>query len=155
MLAETSCCHSWPRLRAGVLAHEEQHGYVVGVAAGDGGEAVGGAGAGAGHGDAHLAGGAGVAVGNLNAEALVAGGKGPDAGAAQWPPEGSQAAAGESGYVTYSFLFEGFDNGFGSTHGGTSPWWGGFPPSSKGGHKGRPYKQGRPRGSPLRAGLSG
>ena len=104
----------------GVLAHEEQHGDVVGVAAGDAGEAVGCAGAGAGHGDADLAGGAGVAVGDLDAEAFVAGGEGPDAGGAQGTPEGVEAAAGESGYVAYSFLFEGFDDGFGSTHGCTS-----------------------------------
>ena len=104
----------------GVLAHEEQHGDVIGVAAGDAGEAVGGAGPGAGHGDADLAGGAGVAVGDLNAEALVAGGKRPDGRGAQGAPEGGQAAAGESGYVTYSFLFQGPDNGFGSTHGCTS-----------------------------------
>ena len=107
----------------GVLAHEKQHGNVVGVAAGDAGEAVGGAGPGAGHGDADLAGGAGIAVGDLNAEALVAGGKGPDVGSAQGAPEGGQAAAGESGYVTYSFLFQGPDNGFGSTHGCTSFGW--------------------------------
>ena len=114
-----------------VLAHEEQHGNVVSVAAGDGGEAIGGAGAGAGHGDADFAGGAGVAVGDFNAEAFVAGGKGADAGAAERTPEGSQAAAGESGYVTYSFLFQGFDNGFSSTHGGTSHrlGWLGFSPS--------------------------
>ena len=104
----------------GVLAHEEQHGDVVGVAAGDAGEAVGGAGAGAGHGDADLAGGAGVAVGDFNAEAFVAGGEGPDGGGAQGAPEGGEATAGESGYVAYSFLFEGIDDGLGSTHGDTS-----------------------------------
>ena len=106
-----------------MLAHEEQHGNIVGVAAGDAGEAVGGAGPGAGHGDADLTGGASVAVGDLDAEALVAGGKGPDGGGAQRAPEGVQAAAGESGYVTYSFLFEGPDYGFGSTHGCTSFGW--------------------------------
>ena len=98
----------------GVLAHEEQHGDVIGVAAGDAGEAVGGAGPGAGHGDADVAGGAGVAVGDFDAEALVAGGKGTDRRGPQRAPEGVQAAAGESGYVTYSFLFQGPDNGFGS-----------------------------------------
>ena len=105
----------------GVLAHQQQDGDVVGVAAGDGGEAVGGARAGAGHGDAHLAGGAGVAVGNLHAQPLVAGREGADGvGLAQGSPERRQAAAGESGYVTHTFQFQGFDDGFGATHNGSS-----------------------------------
>ena len=88
-----------------VLTHKEQHGNVVGIATGDAGEAVGGARPGAGHGDADLTRGAGVAVGNLNAEALVAGGKGPYRGGAQGAPEGGESTAGKTGYVTYSFLF--------------------------------------------------
>ena len=122
-----------------MLAHEEQDGDVVGVAAGDASQAVGCAGSGAGHGDADLTGGAGVAVGDLDAEAFVAGGEGADAGGAQGTPEGVQATAGESGYVAYSFLFEGFDDGFGSTHGYTSL------SAEYGGGRGRPH----PRGSPI------
>ena len=77
-------------------------------------------GAGAGHSDAYLSGGAGVAVGDFHAEPLVAGGEGADGvGLAQGAPQRGQAAAGESGYVTHPFQFQGFDDGFGATHNGS------------------------------------
>ena len=105
----------------GMLPHQQQHGDIVGVAAGDGGKAVGGAGAGAGHGDAYCAGSAGVAVGDFHAETLVARRKGADgSGLAQRPPQRGQTAAGEPGYVTHPFQFQGFDYGFGATHNGSS-----------------------------------
>ena len=104
----------------GVLAHEEQDGDVVGVGAGDAGEGVGGAGAGAGEGDAHLTGGAGEAVGDLDAHALVAGGEHRDLlGRPEGGPEGCLAAAGETGDVPDSFLFQGVDNCVAASHGCT------------------------------------
>ena len=106
----------------GVLPHQQQHRDVVGVTAGNGGEAVGGAGAGAGHGDAHLSGGPGIAVSDFDAQAFVASGEGSNVRLAERAPERGEATAGEPGYVTYAFLFEGFDDGFGSTHGNTSPF---------------------------------
>ena len=106
-----------------MLPHQQQHGDVVGVTAGDGGEAVGSPRPGSRHRHAYRAGGAGVSVGNLHAQPLVPRRKGTDSRrTAQRPPQRGQAAAGKSGYVTYSFLLEGFDHGFGATHNGSSPF---------------------------------
>ena len=105
-----------------MLAHEKQDGDVVGVTTGDGGEAVGSARAGPGHGNAHLTGGPGVAVGNFHAEAFVASCEGSDGrGITQRFPKRSQTSAGEPGYVTYSLFFQCLNNGVGSTHNGSFP----------------------------------
>ena len=110
-----------PQVAERMLPHQQQDGDVVGIAAGDGGQAVSSARPGAGHGDAHLAGGAGVAVGDFHAQPLVPRRKWSDAGRlAQRPPQRRQTAAGEPGYVTHPFLFQGFDHSFGATHNGPS-----------------------------------
>ena len=105
-----------------MLAHEKQDGDVVGVTTGDGGEAVGSARSGSGHGNANLTGGPGVAISNFHAEAFVASCEGSDGrGITQRFPKRSQTSAGEPGYVTYSLFFQCLNNGVGSTHNGSFP----------------------------------
>ena len=78
----------------GMLSHEQEHRHIVRIAIGDAGQGVGGPWTGAAHGHPHFAGGAGIAVGDFDAETFVAGGK--DANAVrrpQWLPERRQAPA--------------------------------------------------------------
>ena len=102
----------------GMLSHQQQHRNVVGVSSGDAGKGVGGAWAGAGQRYAHLSGGAGIAVGDFHAHALVAGGedgyllRGP-----QGRPEGGFTAAGETGDVSDSFFFQSVDYCVAASHG--------------------------------------
>ena len=119
MLEGTSCWISRPMLPRGMLPHEEQDRDVVGVGPGDAGQGVGGAGGpGAGEGHADLPGGAGVAVGDLDAHALVAGGEdGYLLRRPQGRPEGGLAAASEPGDVSDSFLFQSVDYCVAASHG--------------------------------------
>ena len=101
-----------------VLSHQEKHRDVVGVGPSDTGQGVGGARPGAGQRDAHLSGGTGVAVGDLDAHALVAGGE--DGYLLRRPqgwPKGGFAAAGEPGDVSDSFLFQSVDYCVAASHG--------------------------------------